>query len=149
MRDADAVVLLRRARVRRRGLAHQPRGGARPALREVDDLRRQLGNHEKNKISLQNTKQRLADAEKSLRNVEWEHEVQMQRFAKVEAERDALRASLREAQARAQAARAETAMVLSDARDGSGDEKNAAVSADAKEERRIARESPSFAMEYI
>ena len=65
--------------------------------KEVDDLRRQLGNHEKNKISLQNTKQRLADAEKSLRNVEWEHEVQMQRLAKVEAERDALHAKFEKA----------------------------------------------------
>jgi len=30
----------------------------------------------------------LLDAEKSLKNLEWEHEVQMQRFAKVEHERD-------------------------------------------------------------
>jgi len=60
------------------------------ALREVDDLRKQLANFEKNKVSLQNTKIRLAESEKSRRNVEWEHEVQMQRFAKVEQERDSL-----------------------------------------------------------
>ena len=60
------------------------------ALREVDDLRKQLANFEKNKVSLQNTKIRLAESETSRRNVEWEHEVQMQRFAKVEQERDSL-----------------------------------------------------------
>ena len=40
------------------------------ALREVDDLRRQMGNFEKNKVSLQNVKQRLSDSEKGRRNVE-------------------------------------------------------------------------------
>ena len=60
------------------------------ALREVDDLRRQLASYEKDKASLVATKQRLADSEKSLKNLEWEHEVQTQRFAKVEKERDEL-----------------------------------------------------------
>ena len=60
------------------------------ALREVDDLRRQLASYEKDKASLAATKQRLADSEKSLKNLEWEHEVQTQRFAKVEKERDEL-----------------------------------------------------------
>ena len=60
------------------------------ALREVDDLRRQLASYEKDKASLTATKKRLADSEKSLKNLEWEHEVQTQRFAKVEKERDEL-----------------------------------------------------------
>jgi hypothetical protein len=67
------------------------------ALREVDDLRRQLANFQKNKVSLQNTKRRLAESEKTLRNVEWEHEVQTQRFARVASERDALRAKFEKA----------------------------------------------------
>lgn len=67
------------------------------ALREVDDLRRQMGNFEKNKVSLQNVKQRLSDSEKGRRNVEWEHEVTMQRFAKVTLERDALHAKFERA----------------------------------------------------
>ena len=57
-------------------------GGGRPP--------RQLASYEKDK-SLTATKKRLADSEKSLKNLEWEHEVQTQRFAKVRRNGRALR----------------------------------------------------------
>jgi len=60
------------------------------ALKDVDELRRQLANYEKDKLSLAQTKARLLDTEKALKNLEWEHEVSTQRFVKVEAERDDL-----------------------------------------------------------
>ena len=60
------------------------------ALREVDELRKALASYDKDKQSLAQTKTRLLESEKSLKNLEWEHEVQMQRFTKVERERDEL-----------------------------------------------------------
>jgi hypothetical protein len=60
------------------------------ALREVDELRKALASYDKDKQSLAHTKTRLLDSEKSLKNLEWEHEVSMQRFVKVEKERDEL-----------------------------------------------------------
>uniref|UniRef100_A0A7S0X897 Growth arrest-specific protein 8 domain-containing protein n=1 Tax=Mantoniella antarctica TaxID=81844 RepID=A0A7S0X897_9CHLO len=60
------------------------------ALREVDDLRKALASHDKDKQSLQHTKTRLSDTEKSLKNLEWENEVAAQRFVTVERERDDL-----------------------------------------------------------
>ena len=53
------------------------------ALREVDDLRKALASHDKDKQSLQHTKTRLSDTEKSLKNLEWENEVAAQRFVTV------------------------------------------------------------------
>ena len=60
------------------------------ALREVDSLRTQLGQYEKDKMSLAQTKARLAAAEKQFKNLQWENEVMSQRFAKVQTERDDL-----------------------------------------------------------
>mmetsp|Transcript_32157 Transcript_32157/g.91229 ORF Transcript_32157/g.91229 Transcript_32157/m.91229 type:complete len:471 (-) Transcript_32157:299-1711(-) len=60
------------------------------ALKEVETLRGQLGQYEKDKMALQQTKARLAAAEKQLKNLEWENEVMSQRFAKVQGERDEL-----------------------------------------------------------
>lgn len=60
------------------------------ALKEVELLRSQLGQYEKDKTSLAQTKARLASTEKQLKNLEWENEVISQRFAKVQGERDEL-----------------------------------------------------------
>mmetsp|Transcript_4352 Transcript_4352/g.15055 ORF Transcript_4352/g.15055 Transcript_4352/m.15055 type:complete len:470 (+) Transcript_4352:14-1423(+) len=60
------------------------------ALKEVDELRKQLANYDKDKLSLQQTKARLLDTEKALKNLEWEHEVFEQRFEQVQGERDEL-----------------------------------------------------------
>ena len=67
------------------------------ALREVDELRKALASYDKDKQSLAHTKTRLLDSEKTLKNLEWEHEVQMQRFVKVEKERDELYAKFERA----------------------------------------------------
>ena len=59
-------------------------------VQEVEVLRQQVSNYDKNKLTLQLTKQRLVQADKQFKNLEWEKEVLAQRFAKVEAERDEL-----------------------------------------------------------
>jgi len=60
------------------------------ALKECDMLRQQLHDYEKDKMSLSQTKARLGQTEKLLKNLEWEHEVFQQRFAQVQKERDEL-----------------------------------------------------------
>ncbi|WIA30588.1 hypothetical protein OEZ86_000670 [Tetradesmus obliquus] len=60
------------------------------ALKEVEGLRAALTSADKDKASLAQTKARLATAEKQVKNLEWEAEVLTQRFAAVQAERDAL-----------------------------------------------------------
>jgi len=60
------------------------------ALKEVEALRSQLTNYEADKEALRSTKVRLANAEKSIRNLEWEAEVAAQRLEKTKAERDEL-----------------------------------------------------------
>ncbi|KAK9806160.1 hypothetical protein WJX72_003639 [[Myrmecia] bisecta] len=60
------------------------------ALKEVETLRSQVSSYEKDKLALQQTKARLINSEKQLRNLEWESEVLQQRFAKVQGERDEL-----------------------------------------------------------
>ena len=45
------------------------------ALKQVEQLRQQLANYEKDKLSLAQTKARLLNAEKQLKNLEWENEV--------------------------------------------------------------------------
>mmetsp|Transcript_56951 Transcript_56951/g.180191 ORF Transcript_56951/g.180191 Transcript_56951/m.180191 type:complete len:473 (+) Transcript_56951:101-1519(+) len=60
------------------------------ALKEVETLRHQLANYEKDKMSLAQTKARLLDTEKQLKNLEWEHEVFTQRFENLQRERDEL-----------------------------------------------------------
>lgn len=60
------------------------------ALKEVDELRRQLANYERDKGILSQTKARLGETDKELRNLEWEHEVFQQRFAALQGERDEL-----------------------------------------------------------
>lgn len=59
-------------------------------VQEVESLRQQLSNYDKDKVTLQLTKQRLLHADKQLKNIEWEKEVLSQRFGKVESERDDL-----------------------------------------------------------
>lgn len=53
-------------------------------------MRQQLSNYDKDKMTLQLTKQRLLHADKQLKNLEWEKEVLSQRFIKIEAERNDL-----------------------------------------------------------
>ena len=45
------------------------------ALKEVEKLRHELANYQKDKMSLQNTKSRLHVLETQLRDLTWEHEV--------------------------------------------------------------------------
>jgi septal ring factor EnvC (AmiA/AmiB activator) len=63
---------------------------ARARAQEVEVLRQQVSNYDKSKLTLQLTKQRLAQADKQFKNLEWEKEVLSQRFTKVERERDDL-----------------------------------------------------------
>merc|ERR1712241_804437 len=60
------------------------------AREEVDDLRRQLANYEKDKETLGMTKARLKITEDDFRALKWEHEVLEQRFHKTQEERDDL-----------------------------------------------------------
>ncbi|XP_068117060.1 dynein regulatory complex subunit 4 isoform X2 [Hyperolius riggenbachi] len=60
------------------------------AREDVADLQKQLANYEKDKASLASTKARLRSTEKELNDVKWEHEVLMQRFYKIQVERDEL-----------------------------------------------------------
>ncbi|GIL67832.1 hypothetical protein Vafri_21099, partial [Volvox africanus] len=60
------------------------------ALKEVEMLRQQLANYDKDKLSLSQTKARLLNAERQIKNLEWENEVLSQRFSKVQGERDEL-----------------------------------------------------------
>ncbi|KAL0225149.1 hypothetical protein RCL1_003061 [Eukaryota sp. TZLM3-RCL] len=60
------------------------------AQREVEKLRHQVANHEKDKASLSRATARLRDTETQLRNMSWEHEVLVQRFGQLEKERDEL-----------------------------------------------------------
>jgi growth arrest-specific protein 8 len=53
-------------------------------------LRQQVSNYDKDKMTLQLTKQRLLQADKQFKNLEWEKEVLSQRFIKMEKERDEL-----------------------------------------------------------
>lgn len=59
-------------------------------LQEVESLRQQLSNYDKDKMTLQLTKQRLLHADKQLKNLEWEKEVLSQRFTRIETERNEL-----------------------------------------------------------
>jgi len=60
------------------------------ALKEVEKLRHELANYQKDKMSLQNAKSRLHVLETQLRDLTWEHEVLEQRFHHIEKERDEL-----------------------------------------------------------
>jgi len=60
------------------------------ALKEVEKLRHELANYQKDKMSLQNAKSRLHVLETQLRDLTWEHEVLEQRHHHVEKERDEL-----------------------------------------------------------
>merc|ERR1712216_168736 len=60
------------------------------ALKEVEKLRHELANYQKDKMSLQNAKSRLHVLETQLRDLTWEHEGLEQRFHHVEKERDEL-----------------------------------------------------------
>ena len=57
---------------------------------QVELLRQSLANYDKDKQSLQQTKARLLNAEKQVKNLEWENEALQQRFLKVQGERDDL-----------------------------------------------------------
>eukprot|EP00047_Mylnosiga_fluctuans_P004033 m.232367 g.232367 ORF g.232367 m.232367 type:complete len:482 (-) comp12345_c0_seq1:107-1552(-) len=57
---------------------------------ELDDCKKQMANHEKDKTSLATAKSRLKAQDEALTQLRWEHEVLVQRFAQVEKERDDL-----------------------------------------------------------
>lgn len=60
------------------------------AREEVEELRKQLANYEKDKASLASAKARLKVQEEELRSLHWEHEVLQQRFSQTQSERDEL-----------------------------------------------------------
>lgn len=60
-------------------------------------MRIELSNYANDKLSLRNTKSRLAVQEKRLKELTWDHEVLTQRFEEVAKERDELRTQLEEA----------------------------------------------------
>eukprot|EP00736_Rhodelphis_marinus_P010730 Rmarinus@m.7847 len=60
------------------------------ALKEVDHLRAELANYQKDKLSLSNAKARLLQLEESNRKLLWEKEVLEQRFEQLQKERDEL-----------------------------------------------------------
>jgi len=60
------------------------------ALKEVELLRSELGNYDKDKLSLHNAKARLMVLEDQNKQLSWEHEVLNQRFSVVQRERDEL-----------------------------------------------------------
>jgi len=60
------------------------------AREEVDELRKQLANYDKDKQSLASAKARLKVMGEEYKAQEWEHEVLEQRFEKVQQERDEL-----------------------------------------------------------
>eukprot|EP01006_Ploeotia_vitrea_P066816 TRINITY_DN95786_c0_g1_i1.p1 TRINITY_DN95786_c0_g1~~TRINITY_DN95786_c0_g1_i1.p1 ORF type:complete len:457 (+),score=91.42 TRINITY_DN95786_c0_g1_i1:76-1446(+) len=60
------------------------------ALKEVNLLRHELANYEKDKHSLKNAKQRLQLLEEQFKTLSWEHEVMQQRYDKLNDERNQL-----------------------------------------------------------
>jgi uncharacterized protein (DUF3084 family) len=60
------------------------------ALSEIDHMRVELANYEKDKISLKNAKNRMVVIEEQLKNLKWEHEVLQQNYEQVKKERDEL-----------------------------------------------------------
>jgi hypothetical protein len=94
--DASARARAAPARLSARArslVAHSTRRSAaarRPPAAQVEKLRHELANYQKDKMSLQNAKSRLHVLETQLRDLSWEHEVLEQRFGAVEKERDEL-----------------------------------------------------------
>ncbi|KAI4875249.1 hypothetical protein NFI96_006676 [Prochilodus magdalenae] len=60
------------------------------ATKEVAELQKQLANYNKDKTSLARAKAQLKVADKEMKDLKWEHEVLVQRFSKVQLERDEL-----------------------------------------------------------
>jgi hypothetical protein len=60
------------------------------ALGEVNQLRHELANYNKDKLSLKEAKKRLVQFEEQLKNLKWEHEILEQSHANVQQERDEL-----------------------------------------------------------
>lgn len=60
------------------------------AREEVDELRKQLANYDKDKQSLASAKARLKVMEEDFKALQWEHDVLEQRFEKIQNERDDL-----------------------------------------------------------
>ncbi|NXF41978.1 DRC4 protein, partial [Nyctibius bracteatus] len=60
------------------------------AQEQLSELQKKLARYDKDKEALTNTKARLKVTQKELKDLQWEHEVLVQRFSKVQAERDEL-----------------------------------------------------------
>ncbi|NWS75484.1 DRC4 protein, partial [Crotophaga sulcirostris] len=60
------------------------------AQEQVSELQQKLARCNQDKEALKNTKARLKVTQKELQDLKWEHEVLVQRFSKVQAERDEL-----------------------------------------------------------
>ncbi|NWX15572.1 DRC4 protein, partial [Aegotheles bennettii] len=60
------------------------------ARERLSELQKKLAHYDKDKMALTNTKAHLKVTQKELKDLQWEHEVLEQRFAKVQAERDEL-----------------------------------------------------------
>ena len=60
------------------------------ALQDVQRLREELGEYNRDRATLSSTKARLLVVEDKLKGLRWEHEVLLQRYELVHAERDEL-----------------------------------------------------------
>ncbi|XP_069724798.1 dynein regulatory complex subunit 4 [Phaenicophaeus curvirostris] len=60
------------------------------AQQQVSELQKKLAQYEENKDTRKNTKACLKVTQKELKDLQWEHEVLVQRFSQVQAERDEL-----------------------------------------------------------
>lgn len=60
------------------------------ALAEIAHLRKEVANHERDKVSLKNAKTRLTQLEGQLKSLKWEHEIMESNFKQVQTERDDL-----------------------------------------------------------
>ncbi|NXF29083.1 DRC4 protein, partial [Nyctibius bracteatus] len=60
------------------------------AQEQLSELQKKLARYDKDKEALTNTKAHLKVTQKELKDLQWEHEVLVQRFSRVQAERDEL-----------------------------------------------------------
>jgi len=60
------------------------------ALAEIAQLRKEVANHERDKVSLKNTKARLVVIEGQLKQLRWEHEILENSFKQTQNQRDSL-----------------------------------------------------------
>lgn len=65
-------------------------------LKDVEHLRTELKNYQKDKVSLKQTKERVEVLEENLKKLNWEHEILLQKYESSKSERDELFESLQD-----------------------------------------------------